>query len=98
VLLTPTLMALNFPTRRAIVVGQVIQVIVTPAGAFGYLVQGPPDLPLTALLAAATTVGTGLGIYGTRRLRLSEPLLRALVIALLVATGVLVAVKLAGRL
>lgn len=98
VLLTPTLMALNFPTRRAIVAGQVIQILVTPAGAFGYLVRGRPDLPLAAVLAVATTFGTGIGIYGSRRLRLSESFLRVLVIALLVTTGALVAIKLAGRL
>jgi uncharacterized protein len=98
VLLTPTLMALNFPTRRAIAVGQIIQIFVTPAGSFGYLVRSRPDLPLTAVLATATAVGTGVGIYASRRLRLSESFLRVLVIALLIATGALVAVKLAGRL
>lgn len=98
VLLTPTLMALNFPTRRAIVVGQIVQILVTPAGSFGYLLQGPPDLALAAVLATATTLGTAVGIYGTRRLRLSESFLRVLVIVLLLVTGALVATKLAGRL
>src|SRR4051812_27622813 len=51
VLLTPALMALGFPARRAIVAGQVIQVLVTPAGSFGYLVKGVPDPLLAAVLA-----------------------------------------------
>ena len=93
VLLTPTLMALGFPTRRAIAVGQVIQVLVTPAGSFGYLVGGLPDPLLAAVLAVATAVGTVLGIYGTRRLRVSESVLRVLVITLLIGTGTLVAVR-----
>ena len=75
-------------------------------GLDGYLVSASintmlrsrPELPLVVVLATATAVGTGVGIYASRRLRLSESFLRVLVIALLIATGALVAIKLAGRL
>jgi uncharacterized protein len=98
VLLTPVLMAFRLPTWRVIVVGQVIQVLVTPAGALGYLTRARPDLGLTAVLGAATAAGTVAGIWGVRRLRVPEPFLRDLVTALLAATGVLVAIRLAGAL
>lgn len=98
VLLTPALMMLGLPTRLTIAVGQVIQIVVTPAGALGYLVRTRPDLGLTAVLGAATAAGTAIGICGLRRLRLPESFLRDLVTALLAGTGVLVAVRLAGAL
>src|SRR4051794_30959847 len=50
VLLTPALMAFGFAARRAVVAGQLAQVVVTPAGGAGYLLQSRLDLPLTALL------------------------------------------------
>jgi uncharacterized membrane protein YfcA len=96
VLLTPALMAFRLPAWRAIVVGQVIQIVVTPAGALGYLLRARPDLGLTAILGAATAVGTAIGIYGARRLRLPEAVLRNLVAGLLAGTGVLIAIRLAG--
>jgi uncharacterized membrane protein YfcA len=74
----------------------VVQVLVTPAGAAGHLVHGAPDLPLTIVLGTATAAGVATGIVGTRRLRPPEALLRRLVTILLVATGVLVAVRLAA--
>jgi uncharacterized membrane protein YfcA len=98
VLLTPVLMAFRLPTWRVIVVGQVIQVLVTPAGALGYLARARPDLGLTAVLGAATAAGAIVGIWGVRRLRLPEAFLRDLVTVLLAATGVLVAIRLAGTL
>ena len=96
VLLTPALIAYGFPASRAIVAGQVVQVLVTPAGAAGHLVHGAPNLPLTIVLGTATAVGVAAGIVGTRRLRPPEVLLRRLVTVLLVGTGVLVAVRLAA--
>jgi len=69
VLLTPALIAYGFPASRAIVAGQVVQVLVTPAGAAGHLVHGVPNLPLTIVLGTATAVGVAAGIVGTRRLR-----------------------------
>jgi uncharacterized membrane protein YfcA len=98
VLLTPVLMAFRLPTWRVIVVGQVIQVLVTPAGALGYLARARPDLGLTAVLGAATAAGAIAGIWGVRRLRPPEAFLRDLVTVLLAATGVLVAIRLAGTL
>jgi uncharacterized membrane protein YfcA len=98
VVLTPALMTFRLPTWRVIVVGQVIQVVVTPAGALGYLVRTRPDLGLTAVLGVATAVGAALGIYGVRRLRLPESSLRDLMTVLLAATGMLVAIRLAGAL
>jgi uncharacterized protein len=98
VLLTPVLMAFRLPTWRVIVVGQVIQVLVTPAGALGYLARARPDLGLTAVLGAVTAAGTVVGIWGVRRLRPPEAILRELVTALLAVTGVLVAIRLAGTL
>jgi uncharacterized membrane protein YfcA len=98
VLLTPALMAFRLSTWRIIVVGQVIQVIVTPAGAFGQLVRTRPDLGVTAVLGLATAVGTVIGIRGMRRLRPPEALLRDLVIVLLAATGAFVAIRFAAAL
>ena len=98
VLLTPALMAFGLPTWRAIVAGQVAQVVVTPAGAIGYLLQSRPDLPLTALLGAATATGSVIGILGVRRLGVPEAFLRALVSALLIGTSALVLARLAGLL
>ncbi|HEU5160278.1 MAG TPA: sulfite exporter TauE/SafE family protein [Streptosporangiaceae bacterium] len=98
VLLTPILIALRLPTWRVIVVGQVIQVVVTPAGALGHLARARPDLGLTAVLGAATAAGAAIGIWGMRRLRPPDALLRDLVTALLAVTGVLVAIRLAGAL
>jgi uncharacterized protein len=98
VLLTPALMALRVPALRAIAVGQVVQVAVTPAGAFGSLLQTRPDLKLTAVLSAATAVGAAIGICGTRRLRLPDSFLYTVVTAALLATSVLVAIRLAGLL
>jgi uncharacterized membrane protein YfcA len=98
VLLTPVLMAFRLPTWRVIVVGQVIQVLVTPAGALGYLARARPDLGLTAMLGAATAAGTVAGIWGLRRLRPPEAFLRDLVTVLLAATGVLIAIRLGQEL
>ena len=98
VLVTPALMAFGFRTSRAIVAGQIIQVVVTPAGAFGYLLRTPPDVRLTAILGAATAVGAAIGIYGARRLRLPDAFLRTLVTAMLIATSALIAARLIGRL
>jgi uncharacterized membrane protein YfcA len=73
-------------------------VLVTPAGALGYLAADRPDLGLTAVLGVATAAGAVAGIWGVRRLRPPEPVLRDLVTVLLAATGVLVAIRLAGVL
>jgi uncharacterized membrane protein YfcA len=96
VLLTPVLMALRLATGRAIVVGQVIQVVVTPAGALGSLARARPDLGRTVLLGAAVAAGTAIGIYGARRLPPPDAVLRDLVAALLAGTGVLIAIRLAA--
>ena len=96
VLLTPALMALRVATGRAIVVGQVIQVVVTPAGALGSLARARPGLALTALLGVATAAGAVIGIYGVRRLRPPDAVLRDLVAALLAGTGLLLAIRLVG--
>jgi uncharacterized membrane protein YfcA len=94
VLLTPALIAAGFPASRAIVAGQIVQVIVTPVGASGHLLRGLPDIPLALVLGAATALGAALGIVGMRRWRPREIVLRWLVSALLIGTGVLVAVRL----
>ncbi|HEX6469632.1 MAG TPA: sulfite exporter TauE/SafE family protein [Streptosporangiaceae bacterium] len=96
VLLTPALMMARLAIGQAIIVGQVIQVIVTPAGALGSVLRARPELGLTAVLAAATAAGTVLGIAGTRRLRPPETVLRRVVAGLLAATGILVALRLAA--
>lgn len=97
VLLTPALMAGGFAARRAIAAGQIAQILITPAGAAGYLLKTRPDLGLTATLAAATAVGSVVGISGVRRLRPPERLLRGLVVVLLFATALLVAIRLLGQ-
>jgi uncharacterized membrane protein YfcA len=91
-------MAFGLPTLRAIVVGQVAQAVVTPAGAFGYLLHTRPDPTLTAVLGGATALGAAIGIYGARRLRLPDSFLRTLVTALLFTTSVLIAIRLVASL
>jgi uncharacterized membrane protein YfcA len=98
VLLTPALMGLGLSTRRAISAGQIAQVIVTPAGAGGYLVHALPDPALAATLSIATAVGAAIGLYGARRIRVPESSLRILISGLLVVTGALVAARLIGEL
>lgn len=91
-LLVPALLALRYPLRRSIAVGQVAQVFVTPAGVVGYLSHVHLDLELTAVLGVTAAAGVFLGTHGARRL--PGPLLRDAVAVLLIATCAIMVARL----
>lgn len=89
--LMPILMWRGVPLLAAILLGQIVQLPIAAAATIGNLLAGPFDYWIAALVAVGLTPGVVLGRWAAKRLPV--PLLGRIVAALLVATGVLLMVR-----
>jgi len=89
--LMPILIWRGVPLLAAIALGQIVQLPIASAATVGNLLSGPFDLWRVALVAAGLTPGVVLGRWAAKRLPVS--LFARVVAILLVATGVLLIVR-----
>jgi uncharacterized membrane protein YfcA len=89
--LMPILTWRGVPLLAAIALGQIVQLPIAAAATVGNLLAGPFDVGIAALVAAGLTPGVVLGRWTARRLPVL--LLARVVAVLLVATGVLLVVR-----
>ena len=89
--LMPILIWRGVPLLAAIALGQIVQLPIASAATVGNLLSGPFDLWRVALVAAGLTPGVVLGRWAAKRLPVS--LFARVVAVLLVATGVLLIVR-----
>ena len=89
--LMPILMWRGVPLLAAIALGQIVQLPIAAAATVGNLLAGPFDVGIAVLVAAGLTPGVVLGRWTAKRLPVL--LLARIVAVLLVATGVLLVVR-----
>lgn len=90
--LMPILIWRGVPLLAAIALGQIVQLPIALAATAGNLLSSPVDLSTAMLVAAGLTPGVVVGRWAAKRLPLG--LLTTTVAMLLVATGVLLVVRL----
>ena len=89
--LMPILMWRNVPLLAAIALGQIVQLPIATAATVGNLLAGPFDYWIATLAAVGLTPGVVLGRWGAKRLPVQ--VLARVVAVLLVATGILLVVR-----